>query len=73
MIPFEFKNTADFDKLEQGDLLRIDGIRKAIGNRESLTARIIGKTIVIPLVYNISERQVEIILKGGAINHVKQK
>jgi len=73
MIPFEFKNTADFDKLEQGDLLRIDGIRKAIGNRESLTGRIIGKTIVIPLAYNISERQVEIILKGGAINYFKQK
>jgi len=72
IIPFEFKNTNDWDKLEQGDVLRIEGVRKAIKNRDSVTATVIGKKIEIPLVYNISERQVEHILKGGVINFVKK-
>jgi len=73
MIPFEFKNAADWDKLEQGDVLRIEDLRRAIKNRDSVTATLVGKDIGIPLTYNISERQVEIILKGGVINYVKQK
>ena len=73
IIPFEFKNTTDWDKLEQGDILRIEGLRTALENRALVTATVVGKNIEIPLTYNISERQVKIILKGGVINFVKQK
>jgi aconitate hydratase len=73
IIPFEFKNTADWDKLEQGNVLRIEGIRTAIKNNDSITATVAGKDIKIILTYTISERQAEIILKGGVINFVKQK
>ena len=73
MIPFEFKNAADWDKLEQGDVLRIEGLRTAIKNIDSVLAIVVGKNIEIPLTYNISERQVKHILKGGVINFVKQK
>ena len=73
IIPFEFKNTSDWDKLEQDDILRIEGLRVAIKNRDLVTAIIVGKNIKIPLIYNISERQVAHILKGGIINFVKQK
>ncbi|MGY8916582.1 MAG: aconitate hydratase, partial [Flavobacteriales bacterium] len=73
IIPFEFKNTSDWDKLEQDDILRIEGLRMAIQNRDSITAIVVGKNIKIPLEYNISERQVAHILKGGIINFVKQK
>ena len=73
IIPFEFKNTSDWDKLAQDDILRIEGLRTAIQNRDSITAIVVGKNIKIPLEYNISERQVAHILKGGIINFVKQK
>jgi aconitate hydratase len=73
IIPFEFKNAADWDKLEQEDVLRIEGLRSAIRNRKPVLAIVVGKNIEIPLTYNISERQVEHILKGGVINFVKQK
>ena len=72
MIPFEFINPADWDKLEQGDVLRIEGLRTAIKNRYPVTATILEKDITIPLNYNISERQVAHILKGGVINLVKE-
>jgi aconitate hydratase len=73
MIPFEFTNTNDWDKLEQGDILRIENLRASIKNRDSVTAIVVEKNIEIPLTCAISERQIEIILKGGVINFVKQK
>ena len=73
MIPFEFTNTNDWDKLEQGDILRIKNLRASIKNRDSVTAIVVEKNIEIPLTCTISERQIEIILKGGVINFVKQK
>jgi aconitate hydratase len=73
MIPFEFKNAADWDKLEQGDVLKIKGLKTSIKEGTSITATVIGKKIEIPLTYNISERQVGQLLKGGVINFVKQK
>jgi aconitate hydratase len=73
IVPFEFKNAADWNKLKQGDVLRIENLRKTIKNRDPVTATLVGKDIGIPLTFNISERQVEIILKGGVINYIKQK
>lgn len=73
IIPFEFTNTNDWEKLEQGDILRIENLRTSIKNRDSVTAIVKEKNIEIPLTYTISERQIEIILKGGVINFVKQK
>ncbi len=73
IVPFECINTSDWDKLEQGDVLHIEGLRTAIKNRDSVTAIVVGKNIKIPLTYHISERQVEHILTGGVINFVKQK
>ena len=73
IIPFEFTNTNDWEKLEQGDILRIENLRTSIKNRDSVTAIVKEKNIEISLTYTISERQIEIILKGGVINFVKQK
>jgi aconitate hydratase len=72
IIPFEFKNAADWDKLEQGDVLQIEGLQTAIQNNDLVTATVKGKDIKVILTYTISKRQAEIILKGGVINLVKQ-
>lgn len=73
MIPFEFKNDEDLDKLEQGDVIVLEGLRDAIKNRKDVTARVKGKDLRIELTYNISDRQIEILLKGGFINYKKEK
>jgi aconitate hydratase len=73
IVPFEFKNAADWDKLEQGDVLSIKGLRAAIKNNDLVTATVKGKDLKIILTYTISKRQAEIILKGGVINLVKHK
>jgi aconitate hydratase len=73
IVPFEFKNSADWDKLEQGDILQIENLREGIKNNDLITATVKGKNITIVLTYTISKRQADIILKGGVINLVKHK
>jgi aconitate hydratase len=73
IIPFEFKNTADWDKLEQGDVLQIENIRETIKNKDSIIATVVGKGTEIQLAFNISNRQIEIVLQGGIINYIKQR
>ncbi len=73
MIPFEFENPDDWSKLEQGDVIRIKGLRKAIENMHPVTVTIKKKKLEIPLRYAISVRQQQVILQGGIINYMKNK
>jgi aconitate hydratase len=43
-VPFEFKNP-DWEKLEQGDVLNIEGLRAAIKNNDLVTATVKGKIL----------------------------
>ncbi|MDX1652064.1 MAG: aconitate hydratase [Brumimicrobium sp.] len=68
MIPFEFVNEDDLDKLEQGDVLILEDLREKIRNKEAVTAQVKNKEIEIPLSYSVSDRQVKVLLNGGYIN-----
>ncbi|MEQ8194236.1 MAG: aconitate hydratase [Rhodospirillales bacterium] len=74
ILPLTFANEADYDKLEQGDVLTVDNIRKAVQNGdEDFTVRVKNKNIEIPAKLNASPRQREIMLVGGFANWVKAK
>ncbi|MCB0807417.1 MAG: aconitate hydratase [Bacteroidales bacterium] len=73
MIPFEFKKPDDYSQLEEGDILKITGLQDAIQNRQDVIATVKDKNVEIELTYSISERQSDMILKGGAINLVREK
>jgi aconitate hydratase len=71
IVPLSLR-IADWEKLEQGDVLNIEGLG-GNQNNDLVTATVKGKDIKIILTYTISERQAKIILKGGVINLVKHK
>jgi aconitate hydratase len=73
IIPFEFKDSSDWDNLEQGDILHIENLRATLKNNDSISATVQGKAMLIPLTVRLSTRQVEIILNGGVINYIKKK
>jgi len=73
ILPLEFVNPEDYDDLEQGDRVKIVNIREAIKHQHNLTGIIEAKDKQIPLTYNISQRQVDILLAGGLINQVKYR
>lgn len=76
IVPLEFVNNEDHDKIDQGDMVRFKNLVENVKNREDIVVEIIkkdGKTINIPTRHSLSDRQIRVLLKGGIINDFKQK
>ncbi len=73
IMPFTFADPADYDKIDQGDVLELPAIRKAIA--DSGEVQLINKTKgqTYALSYDYSERQKAMILSGGLLNYTKTK
>jgi aconitate hydratase len=71
IVPLEFMNPGDYEKINQGDTIRIAGIkeRTARGD-EVIPVSVNGKEIETRLV--ISERERGILIAGGLLNQAKE-
>jgi aconitate hydratase len=67
VLPLTFEDPADFDRLQQGDHLRIDDLRRQLANGSSITATLNGSESLI-LRQELSPRQQAIWSAGGVIN-----
>lgn len=66
ILPLIFENPDDYDQVEQGDMLRLENVRAALGeNRIILHAG--DKNI--PLRMELAERQKEVLLAGGLLDY----
>ena len=73
IVPMTLECEADYDKISEGDKIRIDGFRKAIASGERAYLTVEGSDEKIPLVLSFSERQREILLAGGTLNYTKKQ
>ncbi|MBT2214882.1 aconitate hydratase [Virgibacillus dakarensis] len=73
VLPLTFANEEDYDTLNQGDVLEISGLKNKIKQGNEFTINVKGKNQQIGVKHALSERQVEIMLKGGIINWVKDR
>ena len=74
IVPLEFKNSGDYDAIEQGDILRIEGIRNQLKNESEVTVLNVTGDEEIPAVHSMSGRQLEAMLDGSIINtYIKNK
>ncbi|GAB4072214.1 aconitate hydratase [Barrientosiimonas marina] len=73
ILPLQFTNEADYDKLEQGDVLQLNDLRNQIQNNDQINVTLANQGEEVTAEHNLSERQREIILAGGLINWIKQK
>lgn len=71
ILPFEFVHEEDYNKTGQDERVEIKNIRDSIKNGKNITA--IVNDNEIELTYNLSDRQVDILLAGGLINYLKEK
>jgi aconitate hydratase len=69
IIPADFVNAADYDKLHAGADIRITNVRSAIAGNGELTLTS-GNTSIL-LKVSLTEREKEMILAGGLINATK--
>ena len=70
ILPLTFANAEDYDKLSQGDTLRIDNLFQALETGNAiLTDVTTGEKI--PLVASFTERQIAILKAGGLLPYTK--
>ena len=73
ILPITFVNETDYDKLKQGDILEFSNLRSKIKEGNEFDIKIEGTNQFIKVKHALTERQVEIMLKGGMINWVKSQ
>lgn len=72
ILPLEFVNGDDYEKIEQGDKLVIANIREVIKNGSDIIVKNETKGVDIPVKCELSERGKGMILAGGLLNYTKQ-
>ncbi|HYH56508.1 MAG TPA: hypothetical protein VD772_07855, partial [Anseongella sp.] len=69
IVPFEFAHAIDYDTIEQGDLIRLEGIRENLIHNRTQIAHNLTRDKQYELKHNLSERQVRVLTAGGVINY----
>ena len=73
ILPLTFVDPADYDKLEQGDVLEIDGIVAAVNNGGTIKIKNKTKNYEFATKCELTKRNADMLLAGGLINLTKKQ
>ena len=73
VLPLTFVNEEDYDLLSAGDVLVLSDLRNKIQQGNEFSIDVKDNNEQINVQHSLSERQIEIMLKGGIINWVKDR
>jgi aconitate hydratase len=73
ILPLTFKNAADYDAIEQGDVLELKNLRSISAEKRDVVVRNVTKGKDIPVEHSLTKRDVEMILAGSQINVVRDR
>jgi len=76
ILPLEFINEYDYDSIEQGDDVELKDVIQSVKSKENVKVVIHkskGDSKTIEMKHTLSDRQIQIIVKGGIINDFKEK
>ncbi|MFZ0491320.1 MAG: aconitate hydratase [Salegentibacter sp.] len=78
ILPLEFINIEDYDKIEQGDMVSLKNVREDVKNRNNIRVRVTkpddsAEPVEFATKHSMSDRQIQILLKGGIINEYKDR
>ncbi|MFH2105807.1 MAG: aconitate hydratase [Candidatus Micrarchaeota archaeon] len=73
ILPLEFADPSDYDKIEQGDKLELMDIKESLKNGKNIKVKNTTKSFEFEAKYNLSKRDVATLVAGGSINYVKQR
>ncbi|MBS0622908.1 MAG: aconitate hydratase [Verrucomicrobia bacterium] len=74
IVPLMFKAAADYEKIEQGDVLRIGNIKRLIEeNSHEILVENLTKGITFAVTQDLSDHEREMVLHGGLINQAIKK
>lgn len=73
IIPFEFEDPADYDSINESDIISLQNLFVAFDQNTTFEAFNHTKNLIYKLKHSMSERQISIILKGGVINYFRMR
>lgn len=76
ILPLEFINIDDYEKIEQGDNVYFRNLREDVSNRNNIKVIVKnedGKREEFETKHSMSDRQIDVLLKGGIINEFKDR
>jgi aconitate hydratase len=72
ILPLEIA-PEDYAAIEQGAVLRFEGVRDAVASGQPITATVAETGRTLSLTCDLSEREREIVLAGGRLNHIRSR
>lgn len=72
ILPLTFKNSADYGLIDEGDELRITGLKDSIENGSEIIIENLTKGVSIATECELTERNRQIILAGGLLNYTRE-
>ena len=72
ILPLVFKNTSDYECIEEFDRLKIENLRDLIKNREGRVLNM-SKNMEFDVVLDIQKRDEDILIEGGYLNFVRSE
>ncbi len=73
ILPLNFVNEADYDKIDLSDDLLIENVIECISNGKDLVVKNMTKNVEIPVTCELSDRAKDIVLAGGLLSYTKEK
>jgi aconitate hydratase len=73
IMPLTFSNAADYDSIDQGDVLEMTGLGAAVPSGEPLKVKNVTKGTEFTVDLSATDRQAEILLAGGLLNYTKSE
>ena len=76
ILPLEFIKPEDYESIEQGDMVNFKNLPKQVVNGKTIKVEVKkanGKKVEFETKHSLSDRQINILLKGGVINKFKEQ
>jgi aconitate hydratase len=75
ILPLEFENGGDLDKIEQGAIVKFKNLKTDVAERNHIKIKVKNKNedFEITTRHSLSERQIDLLMKGGVINDFREK
>lgn len=75
ILALEFENPDDYDILEQGAMVSFKNLRRDVAERNPIRVVVKNRNDIreVILRHSLSDRQIELLMKGGTINDFKEK
>jgi aconitate hydratase len=73
ILPFHFKNTEDYKRVEKGDRILITDIKKSLTGSQSYSAYNVTKGYSFEVFSNLNGREIVVLLTGGLLPYTRKQ